>query len=111
MGRSRQGAPERKTQKDAVEDAPVVNTGNATRLVRQNRPDGSPFKVREFIAHDSRLPVCTLESTSKPMPSTDKTGQPAFPRLPRNRTCYGRAKIDANDPDCVKTTRNDMILL
>jgi hypothetical protein len=36
-------------------------------------------------------------STSKPMPSTGKTGQPAFPRLPRNRKCYGHAKIDAND--------------
>jgi hypothetical protein len=32
------------------------------------------------------------------MPSTGKTGQPAFPRLPRNRTCCGHAKIDANDP-------------
>src|SRR5260370_23762199 len=32
------------------------------------------------------------------MPSTGKTGQPAFPRLPPNRACCGHAKIDANDP-------------
>src|ERR1700732_1590878 len=32
------------------------------------------------------------------MPSTGKTGQPAFLRLPPNRTCRGQAKIDANDP-------------
>jgi hypothetical protein len=42
-------------QKDTVQDAPVVNTGNAAQLVRKERPDGSPFKVREFIPHDSRL--------------------------------------------------------
>jgi len=36
---------------------------------------------------------------SKPMPSTGKTGQPAFLRLPPNRTCGGPAKIDANDPE------------
>jgi DDE superfamily endonuclease len=38
------------------QDAPVVNTGNAARLVRKERPDGNPFKVRQFIPHDSRLP-------------------------------------------------------
>jgi hypothetical protein len=27
----------------------------AVRLVRKERPDGSPFKVREFMPHDSRL--------------------------------------------------------
>jgi len=41
--------------KDKVRDAPVVNTGNATRLVRKEQPDGSPFGLREFIPHDSRL--------------------------------------------------------
>ena len=34
----------------------VINTGNATRLVRQKRPDGTPFEVREFIPHDSSPP-------------------------------------------------------
>src|ERR1700676_3848736 len=32
------------------------------------------------------------------MPSIGRTGQTSFPRLPRNRTCGGNAKIDANDP-------------
>jgi len=46
--------------KSAVQDAPVVHTGNATRPIRQKRLDGSPFKVREFIPHDSRLPFGRL---------------------------------------------------
>jgi hypothetical protein len=37
-----------------IQDAPVVNTGKATRLVRMKRPDGSLLQVREFIPHDSR---------------------------------------------------------
>jgi hypothetical protein len=36
----------------AVQEAPVVNTGNDTRLVRKKQPDGGPAKVREFIPHD-----------------------------------------------------------
>ena len=31
-------------KKDAVQDAPLVDTGNATRLVRRKRPDGTPSK-------------------------------------------------------------------
>ena len=38
---------------DAVEDTTVVHTGNAARLVRQQRFDGGPLVVGEFIAHDS----------------------------------------------------------
>jgi hypothetical protein len=52
-GRSRSGAPERKTQKDAIEDTSVVHPRNATRLVRRHGLDGSPFIIREFVAHDS----------------------------------------------------------
>jgi hypothetical protein len=52
-GRWRLEAAERKTPKDTIQDAPVVNTGNATRFVRKERPYGSPFKVREFIPRDS----------------------------------------------------------
>ena len=33
------------------------------------------------------------------MPSIGKTGQSAFPRLTPNRTCWGHAKIDENDPE------------
>ena len=39
----------------AIEHAPVINTRHATRLIRQERLDGGPFIVGEFIAHDSRL--------------------------------------------------------
>jgi hypothetical protein len=59
----------------------AVNTANATRLVRKDRPDGSPFKVREFIPHDSRPWFGRLDHAQ-----TDafnrKNGQSAFPRLP-----------------------------
>jgi hypothetical protein len=41
--------------KNSVEDAPVIYTRHATRLVRQERLDGGPFTVGEFVAHDSRL--------------------------------------------------------
>src|SRR4051812_20317501 len=54
----RQIAPRRtRTQdpKDAVEHAAVIHTRRATRLVRQERLDGNPFIIGEFIAHDSRL--------------------------------------------------------
>ena len=34
---------------------PVGNIRSATRLVRQKRGNGVPFKVREFIPHDLRL--------------------------------------------------------
>ncbi len=38
---------------DAIEDTSVVRPRNATRLVRQHRPYGSPFVVGEFVANDS----------------------------------------------------------
>src|SRR5262245_45309541 len=38
---------------DAIEDTPVVYPWHAARLVRQHRPDGCPFAVGEFVAHDS----------------------------------------------------------
>ena len=38
---------------DAIEDTTVVHPRNATRLVRQHRLDGNPFKIGEFIAHNS----------------------------------------------------------
>ena len=40
---------------DAVEDTSIVRTKHASRLVRQHRPDGRPFIIREFVAHDSKL--------------------------------------------------------
>jgi hypothetical protein len=47
--RSRPQYPE-----DAVEDPPVVHPWHAARLIRKERPDGSPLIVREFISHHSR---------------------------------------------------------
>src|SRR5580704_8725615 len=38
---------------DTIEDTTVVYPRNATRLVRQHRPYGSPFIVGEFVAQDS----------------------------------------------------------
>jgi hypothetical protein len=38
--------------KKYVQDAAVVR--DAARLVRKERPDDSPFKVREFLQHDAR---------------------------------------------------------
>jgi hypothetical protein len=55
---ARQIAPRRaraQDPKDAVEHAPVINTGHTARLVRQKRFDGVPFIIGEFVAHDSRL--------------------------------------------------------
>jgi hypothetical protein len=48
--------------KDAAEDTAVIHTRHAARFVRQERLDGDPFMVGEFIAHDSKLPVLKLES-------------------------------------------------
>jgi hypothetical protein len=47
--RSRPQYPE-----DAVEHPPVVHPRHAARLVRKERPDGSPLIVGEFVSHDSR---------------------------------------------------------
>jgi hypothetical protein len=38
---------------DAVEHAAVIYTRHAARLVRQERLDGDPFIIGEFVAHDS----------------------------------------------------------
>ena len=45
---------------DAVEYAMVIYTRNATRLVRQHRLDRGPFKIAEFVTHDSRLQFGSL---------------------------------------------------
>jgi hypothetical protein len=46
--------------KDAIEHATVIYTPNAARLVGQYRHVGSPFIIAEFIAHDSNLPLRSL---------------------------------------------------
>src|SRR5689334_8111748 len=37
---------------DTIEDTPVVHPWYAARLVRQHWPDGCPFVVGEFVAHE-----------------------------------------------------------
>jgi len=39
---------------------PVIYTAHAARLVRQERLNGYPFIVGEFVAHDSRPPFGSL---------------------------------------------------
>jgi hypothetical protein len=50
--------------KDAVYDAAIIETLHVARLVRQHRPDGSPFKISEFVAHDSKLQSRSLNHDS-----------------------------------------------
>src|SRR5215813_15113358 len=38
---------------DAIEDATVIHSWHAARLIRQHRLNGRPLIVREFVAHDS----------------------------------------------------------
>src|SRR6266542_5729751 len=74
---------------DAVEDTSIVHTRHASRLV--HRPDGRPFVVREFVAHDSRPPVWELESRL-----CRRTQRRAvLPMLPPYRTWPGHGQIDA----------------
>src|SRR5262249_5126677 len=50
--------------KDAIEHATVIYPPNAARLVGQHRFDGGPFVVAEFVAHDSRLRIRSLNHVS-----------------------------------------------
>jgi hypothetical protein len=47
--------PRSQDPEDAIEDTAVIHPWNTTRLIRQERLDGRPLKIREFVAHDSRL--------------------------------------------------------
>src|SRR5262249_42944996 len=38
---------------DAIQNAAVIHSRHAARLIGQHRLDGSPFIVGEFVAHDS----------------------------------------------------------
>jgi hypothetical protein len=70
--------------KDAVEDIPVVHTGNAARLVRQHWVDGSLFKISELVAHDSKLQFRSLNHAPAADLNTFR-GPTARPRFGRNR--------------------------
>ena len=47
-----------------MQDAPVVNAGNAASFVREHRPDDIPFAVAEFISHDTKLRFWSLNHDS-----------------------------------------------
>ena len=49
-GRARSQYPE-----DAIENAPIIHTGHAARLVREHHSNGAPFVVGKLITHDCRL--------------------------------------------------------
>src|SRR5262245_34636178 len=50
--------------KDAIEHATIIYAPNAARLVRQQRFDGGPFAIAEFVAHDSRVRFRSLNHVS-----------------------------------------------
>src|SRR5258707_7140277 len=77
-----------------MEDAPVIHTRNAARLVWYHQPNDVSLIVAQFIPHDSRF---LFESLSHANPDTFNT-EPACPRLPENRTSSGQREIDANQP-------------
>ena len=45
---------------DGIEDTAVIHPWNTTRLIRQERLDGRPLKIGEFVAHDSGLQFGSL---------------------------------------------------
>jgi hypothetical protein len=49
---------------DAIEDAAVIHSWHAARLIGQHQLDGSPFVVGEFVAHDSTPSVKGLNHGS-----------------------------------------------
>jgi hypothetical protein len=57
--------------KNAVEYTPVIYARHASRLVWQERFDGGPFTIGEFVAHDSGLRFGSLNhalgGTIKPL--------------------------------------------
>src|SRR5262249_16058400 len=56
--------PRSQDPQDAIEDATVIHSWHATRLIRQHRLNGRPLIVREFVAHDSAPSVRGLNHGS-----------------------------------------------
>ena len=74
---------------DAVEDTSIVRTTHASRLVRQHRPDGRPFIIREFVAHYTRLPFGSLYNVQRG--TIDRQG-PSVQRPPSRHSGHGRTR-------------------
>ena len=86
---------------DAIEDATVIHSRHAARLIRQHGLDSSPFIIGEFVAHDSSSQFGSLNhrglanrNASNPAPSalTGRSGhRPAdSPLNPSKMTRCGR---------------------
>jgi hypothetical protein len=60
VGKHATAHPNEGPKRCRFEHAPVIHARNAARLVRQHRLDRGPFKIGEFIAHDSRLQFVSL---------------------------------------------------
>ena len=81
---------------DAVEDTSVVYPRNATRPIRQHGLDGSPFTIREFVAHGSSPQFGSLNH-----------GGLAESNLSRSPWRFG-AEADINQPTTpAETVEND----
>ena len=59
LRRSRHGAPDRNIQKMPLRTRRSLPSAHRA-ACSEERPDGSPLKVREFVSHDSRLRFETL---------------------------------------------------
>ena len=64
LGQITPGCPGSQDLENSIEDTAVVNPGNATRHVRQHGLYGSPFTIREFVAHDSSPQFASLNHGS-----------------------------------------------
>src|SRR5450631_4906045 len=65
---------------DAVEDAPVVNTGNASRLLWKNSLIAAHSKSASTAGF--ACPGFGVQIMRKPIAFNRKPGQPAVPRIP-----------------------------
>jgi hypothetical protein len=61
---SAQGAPVRKRRKDSIQDMPVIHARNAARLVRQQRLNLRPLKIRQVKARHDQAPFESLNHCS-----------------------------------------------
>ncbi len=106
--------------KSAIKYAPVIYTRNAARLIRQERLDGGPFKIGEFVAHGSRLwfgslnhapgdainlpgPLCQMQMTcfTSAFGGTADMAAPAAGLAPVEND--PKADVGALKRDCLKT--------
>src|SRR4051794_31746978 len=66
LGQITPGCSGSQDPEDAIENTTVVYSRNAARLARQHRPDGDPFIIGEFVAHDSSPQFGSLNHAGRP---------------------------------------------